>query len=54
MAPRCNAVRTFTPFKVGYVVVYCVKVLSSKGKLVSLKLDLKWSKPMVIAVFEAK
>lgn len=31
--------------------VYLVKVLSSKGKCVSAKLELKWSKSMVIAKF---
>jgi hypothetical protein len=40
-----------TTFKVGDVVVYQVKVLSSKAKSVSAKLELKWSKPMVIAKF---
>ena len=29
--------------------VYQVKVLSSKGKGVSAKTELKWSKPMIIA-----
>jgi len=51
VARRYNAGRKATPFKVGDVVVYQVKVLSSKGKGVSAKLGLKWSKPMVIAKF---
>ena len=49
VAHRYNAGRKVTPFKVGDVVVYQVKVLSSKGKGVSAKLGLKWSKSMVIA-----
>jgi hypothetical protein len=48
VALRCDVVRKATPFKVGDVVVCWVKVLSSKGKGVSAKLELKWSKPMVI------
>jgi len=51
VACRYNAVRKTTPFKVGDVVVYRVKVLSSKGKGVPAKLELKWSKPIVIAKF---
>jgi hypothetical protein len=51
VACRCNAARKATPFKVGDLVVYRVKVFSSKGKGVSVKLELKWSKPMVIAKF---
>ena len=51
VARRYNAVRRATPFKVGDVVVYRVKVLSSKGKSVSAKLELRWSKPMVITRF---
>jgi hypothetical protein len=51
VARRYNAGRRATPFKVGDVVVNQVKVLSSKGKGVSAKLGLKWSKPMVIAKF---
>ena len=51
MARRYNAVRRATPFKVGDVVVHRVKVLSSKGKCVSAKLELRWSEPMVIAKF---
>jgi hypothetical protein len=51
VAHRYNAGRKATPFKVGDIVVYRVKVLSSKGKGVSAKLGLKWSKPMVIAKF---
>jgi hypothetical protein len=51
VAHRYNATRKATPFKVGDVVVYRVKVLSSKRKGVSAKLELKWSKPMVIAKF---
>jgi hypothetical protein len=51
VARRYNAVRKITPSKVGDIVVYQVKVLSSKGKGVSVKLELKWSKPMVIAKF---
>jgi hypothetical protein len=50
VARRYNAVRRATPFKVGDV-VYRVKVLSSKGKGVSAKLELRWSKPMVITRF---
>jgi len=48
VALRCGDVRKATPFKVGDVVVCRVKVLSSKGKGVSPKLELRWSKPMVI------
>ena len=48
---RYKAGRKATPFKVGDVVFYQVKVLSSKGKGVSAKLGLKWSKPMVIAKY---
>jgi hypothetical protein len=48
VALRYNVVRKATSFKVGDVVVCRVKVLSSKGKGVSAKLELKWSKPMVI------
>jgi len=51
VARRYNAVRRVTPFKVGDVVVHRVKILSSKGKGVSAKLELRWSKPMVIAKF---
>jgi hypothetical protein len=51
VARRYNAGRKAIPFKVGDVVIYQVKVLSSKGKGVSAKLGLKWSKPMVIAKF---
>jgi hypothetical protein len=51
VARRYNTGRKVTPFKVGDVVIYRVKVLSSKGKGVSVKLGLKWSKPMVIAKF---
>ena len=42
VARRYDAVRKATPFKVGDVVAYRVKVLSSKGKGVSAKLELKW------------
>ena len=42
VARRNDAVRKATPFKVGDVVAYRVKVLSSKGKGVSAKLELKW------------
>jgi len=45
------AVRKATPFKEGDVVVYRVKVLSSKGNGISGKLELRWSKPTVIAKF---
>jgi len=48
---RYDAVRKATPFKVGDVVVYQVKVFSSKGKGVSAKIELKWSMPMIIAKF---
>jgi len=51
VARRYNAGRKATPFRVGDVVIYRVKVLSSKGKGVSAKLGLTWSKPMVIAKF---
>jgi hypothetical protein len=51
VAHRYNALRKATPFKVGDVVVCPVKVLSSKRKGVSAKLELKWSKPKVIAKF---
>jgi hypothetical protein len=51
VARRYNAGRKATPFKVRDVVVCRVKVLSSKGKGVSAKLGLKWSKPMVITKF---
>jgi hypothetical protein len=51
VARRYNAGRRMTPFKVGDVVVYQVKILSSKAKGVSAKLELKWSKPMVITKF---
>ena len=51
MARRYNAVRRATPFKEGDVVVYRVKFLSSKGKGISAKLELRWSKPMVITKF---
>jgi len=51
VARRYNAGRRATPFKVGDVVVYQVRVLSSKGKGVSAKLGLKWSKPMIITKF---
>jgi hypothetical protein len=50
VARKYNAVRA-TPFKEGGIVVYRVKVLSSKGKGVSAKLELRWSKPMVISKF---
>ena len=50
VARKYGAVRRATPFKVGDV-VYRVKVISSNGKGVSAKLELKWSKPMVIAKF---
>ena len=51
MARRYNAGEKATLFKVGDVVVYRVKVLSSKGKCMSAKLGFKWSKPVVIAKF---
>ena len=38
-------------YKVGDTVVCQMKTLSSKGKGVSQKLELKWSKPMVIVKF---
>ena len=46
VARRYNVVRRATPFKVGDVVAHRVKVLSSEGKGVSAKLELRWSKPM--------
>ena len=51
VARRYNAVRKTKPFKVGDVVVHQLKVLSSKGIRVSAKLELRWSKQMVIAKF---
>jgi len=51
LARRYNDVRRTTRFKVGDVVVHLVKVLSSTGKGISAKLELRWSKPMVIAKF---
>jgi hypothetical protein len=51
VARRYNAVRKTTQFKVGDVVVHRLKVISSKGKGVSAKLELKWSKSMVTAKF---
>ena len=51
VARRYNAMRKATLFKEGDVVVYRVKVLSSKGKGISAKLELMWSKPMVIVKF---
>ena len=38
-------------YKVGDTVVCQMRTLSSKGKGVSQKLELKWSKPMVIVKF---
>ena len=51
VARRYDAGRKATSLKVGDIVIYQVKVLSSKGKDVSTKLALKWSKPMVITKF---
>jgi hypothetical protein len=51
VARRHDAVRRGTPIRVGDIVVYRVKVLSSKGTGVSAKLDIKWYKQMVIAKF---
>lgn len=51
LARGYNAGEKAAPFKVGDVVVYRVKALSSRGKNVSAKLGLKWSKPMIIVTF---
>lgn len=47
VARKYNAARKVNIFRVGYVVVYRMKVLSSKGKGALEQLELKWSKPMV-------
>jgi len=48
VARRFNVGRQEGKFKVGDTVVYQRNVLSTKGKGVSQKLELKWSKPVVI------
>jgi len=47
VARRYNAARKATIFRVGDVVVYRIKVLSSKGKGAWEQLELNRSKPMV-------
>jgi hypothetical protein len=42
VARRYNAAKKATPFKVGDVVAYRMKVLSSKRKGVSAQLELNW------------
>ena len=51
VAKRFDVGRRGAPYKVGDTVVCQMKTLSSKGKGVSQKLELKWSKPMVIVKF---
>jgi hypothetical protein len=51
VAERYNVGRKETPYKVGDLVLCQRKVLSSKGKGISQKLELKWSAPMVIERF---
>ena len=48
MAGRYSAVKSATPFTERDVVVYRVKVFSSKGKGISAKVELRWSKILVI------
>ena len=48
---RFDLGRKEAQYKVGDTVVCQMKTLSSKGKGVSQKLELKWSKPMVIVKF---
>ena len=49
VAKRCNATRRPHSYKVGDMVVYRLKVISSKAQNISAKLFLKWSKPVVVA-----
>ena len=51
VAKRFDRGRKEAQYKVGDTVVCQVRTLSSKGKGVSQKLELKWSKPMVIVQF---
>jgi hypothetical protein len=47
VARRYDAATKANIFRVGDVMVYRMKVLSSKGKGASEQLKLNWSKPMV-------
>ena len=51
VAKRFDVGRKEAQYMVGDTVVFQMKTLSSKGKGVSQKLDLNWSKPMVIVKF---
>ena len=51
VARRFNIGRKEAQYKVGDIVLCQRKVLSSKGKGISQKLELKWSVPMVIVRF---
>ena len=51
VAKRFDVGRKEDKYKVGDTVVCQMKTLSSKSKDVSQKLELKWSKPMVIVKF---
>ena len=51
VAKRFNVGRKEAQYKVGDTVLCQTKVLSSKGKGISQKLEFKWSVPMVIVRF---
>ena len=51
VAKRFDRGRKEAQYKVGDTLVCQIKTLSSKAKGVSQKLELKWSKPMVIVKF---
>ena len=51
VARRFDVGRKEARYKVGDTVVCEMRTLSSKGKCVSQKLELKWSKPMVNVKF---
>ena len=51
MVTKYNVVGRMTTFKEGDLVDYWVKVLRSKRKCISTKLELRWPKPMEMANF---
>jgi hypothetical protein len=51
VAKRYNEGRKESLYKVGEMVVCRMKTLSSKGKGVSEKLELRWSEPMAFVKF---